>query len=273
MELEQQKADFEKRGVRVATLSYDGQAILQEFASRKKITFPMLSDPQSRVIRQFGILNETIAPDNAFYGIPIPGSYLIDASGKVVEKYFEPDYRERFSAGTVLVRQFGETPGEALGRQETNHLTATYSASAPVIRPGQRISLVVELQLKPKMHVYTPGVQEPYIPISWKGPDSAGWKSEQVTWPAPRILHLPAIDESVPVYEGRVRLVRDLLVVQQKELEPLVKNGQVTLESTLRYQACDDRLCYPPQNLTLRWTLPVEMHDRTRSPEPIRHKF
>ena len=108
MELERDYKLVQKRGLGLAAISYDSVAVLRDFASRKKITFPLLSDPDSRVIRAFGILNESVKPESPQYGIPYPGTYLVDTQGKVVAKYFEQDMRERISAGAILAGRLGE---------------------------------------------------------------------------------------------------------------------------------------------------------------------
>ena len=38
---------FKKRGLGVAALSYDSPEVLKDFASRRHITYPLLSDPES----------------------------------------------------------------------------------------------------------------------------------------------------------------------------------------------------------------------------------
>ena len=60
MELQEKKAEFEKNGLKVASVSYDSVEILKSFADRVGITFPMLANPDSKIIRDFGILNESI---------------------------------------------------------------------------------------------------------------------------------------------------------------------------------------------------------------------
>jgi peroxiredoxin len=42
-------------------------------------TFPLLSDSGSEVIKQYGILNTTVAPNTPTYGIPFPGMFIVDA--------------------------------------------------------------------------------------------------------------------------------------------------------------------------------------------------
>ena len=65
-------------------MSYDSVAVLKNFSDWKHITYPLLSDPDSKTIRSFGILNETVPRDSMAYGIPYPGTYVVDPSGKVV---------------------------------------------------------------------------------------------------------------------------------------------------------------------------------------------
>jgi hypothetical protein len=40
----------------------------------------------------------------------------------------------------------------------------------------------------------------------------------------------------------------------------------------LRYQACDDKVCYPPDTVPVHWTLQVEGHDRERAPAELQRQ-
>ena len=142
-------------------------------------------------------------------------------------------------------------------------------ASDGVIRGGNRFALVLDVDLKEKMHVYSPAVTG-YIPIEWSMEDAPGLTHYDPAYPEGRILHLPAIEESVPVYEGSFRLMRDVMVGQSRELGDLVKDGQLTIRGSLRYQACDDLMCYLPTTVPVEWTVSFEGHDRTRVPEELR---
>lgn len=254
MELQERLAEIQKRGLGVAAISYDSPAVLKNFAGRRGITFPLLADEGSKVIRAFGILNEDVPAGNMATGIPHPGTYIVDRTGRVVAKYFEDDYTERFTASEILVRQYGAAAGAAQQTAETKHLTISSAASTARVRSGQRIALTLDIELKPRMHVYAPGVEGGYIPIEWIMKDA-----HPVTFPASRKLHLPAIKETVPVFEGRFRLMRDFTVPKG------AKPGELVIEGGLRYQACDDRECYIPQTVALKWTLKVEAHDRERA--------
>ncbi len=269
MQLERKRKEFEEHDVRVAAISYDTPELLRHFADRAEIGFPLLSDPESAIIRRFGVLNEDVPSGHQFFGIPHPVELLLGPDRTVREKFHEASYRDRFTAGRVLVRQLGDESGSARATERTAHLKVTSWASDATVRGGNRFALVLDIDLNDKMHVYAPSV-DGYIPIDWRMDDAEGLTNYAVEYPEARMLHLPAIDETVPVYEGSVRLVRDVMVGQSGEIGSLLRDGKLTVRGTLRYQACDDRMCYLPTTVPLEWNIEFEEHDRTRVPETLR---
>ena len=70
---------FADAGAKVYVLSYDEVDALADYKKAHGATFTMLSDPNSEVIRSFGILNTLISEDDhPWYGIPFPGVYVVD---------------------------------------------------------------------------------------------------------------------------------------------------------------------------------------------------
>jgi len=272
VELEKAQHEYTERGIRVAALTYDSVEILENFANRVGITYLLLSDPESAVIRAFDILNDTVPADNRAYGVPFPGSYVVAPDGTVQAKFFEEDFRERYTASSIIVHHFGGESTAAKTVVDTNHLKLTASASNGVVRPGYRVTVELEVALKPGTHVYAPGV-EGYTPIEWSIEESPGWQTLDAVYPESRMLHLPAIQETVPVYEGTFRVVRDVVIAQQRELQPLVNDGKLTLRGSFEYQACDDKICYRPETIPLEWTFQVEQLDRTRVPEELQREY
>jgi len=63
----------------------------------------MLADPQSKIITDFGILNDTIAKDDWHYGMTNPGTYRVNPDGVVQSKYFAQDFTERYFTPTILL--------------------------------------------------------------------------------------------------------------------------------------------------------------------------
>ena len=281
MELQFHAEEFCKRGFNVAAISYDSPEVLKDFATRRNIAFPLLSDADSRAIRAFGILNESIQKDSFVYGVPYPGIYVLDAKGVVTAKYFEEEYAERVTASDILVRQFGATPpaGErtpAANRVEGKHLLVTESTSARYTIGGQKIALILTIEMQPGIHVYAPGVQG-YKPLAWEMlPGPAGLPERlftPVTWPPSRTLHLKAIGETVPVYEKRIRLVREFTVPSDELLRTATSaDGRIALEGIFHYQACDATTCYNPEALPVHFEVQVLRHDTERVPEELRRK-
>ena len=170
----------------------------------------------------------------------------------------------------MLVRELGGAAGGARRQIETDHLTAVATASDEIVRGGNRAALVLDVDLKPKMHVYAPGA-EGYIAIDWTMEPVKGLSQYDVELPPSKTLMLPAINEAAPVYEGRFRLIRDVLIGQPNEIEHLLDaDGKLLVKGALRYQACDDKVCYLPQTIDLEWRFTLEQHDRSRVPEELR---
>lgn len=271
MELEQQRERIRQQGLGVVAISYDSVAVLKNFAERRGIRYPLLSDPDSKVIRAFGILNESV-PSGPFSGIPHPGTYIVDARGVVQAKYFEDDYRQRYTAASILTRQFGATAAEARSSVATKHLKLALGASNADVRSGERITLTIDVDLPSRMHVYAPSVAG-YISIDWQLPDSDAGTAHAAVYPRSKMMRLEAIKETVPVYEDRFRLTRDVAIGADAKIRPLLSaNGELVIRSALRYQACDDTKCYIPETVPLSWTLRVESHDRQRAPAELQRK-
>jgi hypothetical protein len=218
-------------------------------------------------------LNENFPGDHQWYGVPFPGTYLIDEKGTVRAKYFEEDHRERYTASNIIFRQLGLESGETVGEAETSHLKIRYSASDRVLRSGSRTVLILDVILKPGLHVYAPEVTGSYIPIEWKIKPSGAVLPYNIDFPASQNMHLPAVQETLPVYSGTFRLTRDLTIGQGREIRSfLTTDGELAVEGIFRYQACDDKFCYPPKTIPLKWIFGVERHDAQRSPENLRRQ-
>jgi len=271
-DLNRQVEGFRKRGINIASLTYDSTDILRTFAARIGITYSMLADPDSKVIRAFDILNTNAEQGTPRYGIPFPGTYIINQHGIVTAKYFDDDYRERSSAASILTREFGmDGSGDNVAKNvvENTQLKLTYYASDVTLAPGHRTALVLEIDPKPKMHVYAPGVER-YIPIDWQIPQSKGWIAFPAAYPVARQLNLPAIKETVPVYNSHIRVVRDLAIGLDPELASILSADRtLTVEGSFRYQACDDKECFLPKTLPLKWTFQVGRLDTQRVPEAM----
>jgi len=269
--LEQSAPRIRAQGLGLAAISYDSVEILKQFADRAHISFTLLSDADSAVIRRYGILNETVAPGSSQYGIPHPGTYVLDHKGIVTAKYFAEDFRVRDTAASILLRQFGlKLPaGEAV---EGKHASLRAWISTEDYRPGQRITLSLDVSLPRKVHVYAPGVAD-YKPVALTLAESKGFQPDATVYPPSKTVALAAIHERVPEYEGEVHILQTVTLGNAQQVEPLLDgNRQLAIEGQFSYQACDDRQCFVPETVPLKWTVKVLPFDRTRVPADLQRK-
>ena len=269
MELGQNVERIRKEGLGLAAISYDSPAILKDFADRRKITFPLLSDPDSKIIRAFGILNESVKPGTAQYGIPYPGTYIVDPQGKVVSKYFEDDYRERVSISDILAGRYGERVDSANAGVEAKHVRLSTAASTPVAHPGHRILLTLDLDLEPKMHVYAPGVTG-YIPVDWKLEETGAAKVRPVQYPTAQKLRLNPSTRRRWSTRGTCGLTREITFGAENALKPLVSpSGEVVFKGHCATRPATIEKCYVPETVPVEWRFRFEGLDRERVPAEL----
>ena len=271
MQLQSAFPRFEKQAVKLAAISYDSEEILKYFAERHKINYPLLGDPNSKIIEAYGVLNKEATGMQK--GFARPGYFFIDGNGIIREKYFEAKYRERLTGNSLIGKLFPELGQEVTETVEAPHLQLALEQSDATGIPGTRVTLVVEVRLAPDVHVYAPGTKG-YKPIQLLLDPSAQLELKPVDYPASKMLYLPAIKEQVPVFEGTFRIRQEIQVNTGAEFwGSLGRDGKtLTMMGKLEYQACDKTMCYVPTSVPVKWQLQVFPLDRTRAPVDIRHK-
>ena len=273
MQLQNAKQRFEAQGLKLAAISYDSPAILKDFAERHKIEFPLLADPGSQTIRAFNVLNTEAK--GMTKGMAYPGFFYVDANGVIREKYFTPKYTDRLTANNVISKLFPELSAEVTQNVTAPHLQLTLAQSDHSVIPGGRVSLIADIELPPDVHVYSPGVQG-YKPIQMSLRALPGIELQPVVYPNSKVLYLEAIREHVPVFEGKFRISQDLTVMPSKASDAIrslfSKERTILITGDLKYQACDQTVCYPPTSVPVKWQLQVLPLDLKRSPKAIQHK-
>jgi Disulphide bond corrector protein DsbC len=112
--------------------------------------------------------------------------------------------------------------------------------------------------------------------LFFRSAEASGIELAPVTYPVSKDLFLEAIQEHVPVFEGKFRIIQDVTIdfsPASDIVRSLVSEGKtISISGELRYQACDKTVCYPPTSLPVMWSLKVFRLDLNRSPEAIRHQ-
>ena len=216
---------LESNGLRIAAVSYDRLEILQAFAERHGLGFPLLSDRDSAVIRSFGIFNSNIAPELRAHGVPHPVDYLVAPDGMVIRKYFVPNYQHRVTASEVVLREFGAgTGGGAAVTLRGGALTSEIGFSGATAFAGQEIGFYAKFDLQPGWHITT-------VAIAFDHPGIAHQSFE--------------LPEAGP---GLGSLL----------LKFPFEAGRVLLPGKLSFQLCSDSVCEAPETVPFELPLTIE---------------
>lgn len=259
MQLQRHLPEFEAAGIAVFAISYDSTEVLSAFATEFGITYPLLSDAGSEVIRRYGILNTLVGPDESVFGIPYPGSYLTDEAGVVAEKLFYRQYRLRPSTTSVLKDGFGVSLAPENPRAESSapgvRVSVTLGEDALVFQ--QRVPLYVTFDLDPGLHIYAPdsggGMVGTSVTVTAPEDVSVG----PAIVPDGHPLRLEGAEEALLVLDGAVEFAVPLVSTH-------TEGASVTLDIRVAYQACDDRQCFLPQEQTIRLEVPLQGLNRAR---------
>ena len=95
-------AEIEKRGFRIAALSYDSPETLRAFADKREISFTFLSDPKSEVIDLYKLRDPQYPPGNRAYGVPRPIIFILDKNGIIRSKLYEESFKVRPPVSAVI---------------------------------------------------------------------------------------------------------------------------------------------------------------------------
>jgi peroxiredoxin len=95
-------AEIEKRGYRVAGLSYDSPEILQAFSVKRHLTYTLLSDPKSEVIDRYKLRDPQYPPGSRAYGVPRPIMFVLDPQAVIKAKLYEESYKDRPPVTAVI---------------------------------------------------------------------------------------------------------------------------------------------------------------------------
>jgi peroxiredoxin len=93
---------LEKRGYRLASVSYDAPEVLAKFAEKYGVSYALLSDQGSKMIDAFGIRDPQYKENSRAYGVPMPGIFIVDGKGVVRAKLAEEGYKTRPPAEAII---------------------------------------------------------------------------------------------------------------------------------------------------------------------------
>jgi len=264
-ELQSRLPELKKKGIGLAAMTYDSTAILADFSRRRGITFPLLSDSGSATIKAYGLLISTVDPPSTNYGIPFPGTFIVNRPGVVTARFFEEAYQERNTVASILLK-LGD-PGSEIDAQRltTDHLEITTYVSDQVIAPGTLFSIVADITPRSGMHVYAPGKHN-YKVVALRLDAQPLLVVRPLRYPASEIYLFKPLNEGVEVFQKPFRLVQDVALDGSAEARKALASVETfSITGALEYQACSDRVCFISKSVPVTYTVKVRQLDTERA--------
>jgi cytochrome c biogenesis protein CcdA/thiol-disulfide isomerase/thioredoxin len=128
---------------------------------------------------------------------------------------------------------------------------ATPLAGSEGIHAGSDVRLALRVSLPQGFHVQSNKPRDPLLIATELNVDPpAGVSVAEVVFPTPVDLRQAGADQPLAVFE------QSFVVGVRVAVAPGT-TGEIVVPARLRYQACDDKTCFAPTNLTTQWTLRV----------------
>lgn len=127
---------------------------------------------------------------------------------------------------------------------ETLHVSiATSSRQAA----GKKLALFVDVTPKPKIHLYAPGEKDG-LPVALTIDPHPALKPSPPSFPPPQKFFFEPLKLTQLVFSKPFRITQDVALAAPAD-------APLTITGSLRYQACDDSVCYLPKTVPLEWTV------------------
>ncbi|MCX6562491.1 MAG: protein-disulfide reductase DsbD [Candidatus Aminicenantes bacterium] len=124
--------------------------------------------------------------------------------------------------------------------------------AAETFKAGQTYPLTLEVNIRAPYHINSDQPLESFLigtTVDFKTQPGVSYK--KVTFPAAEVKKLELSENPLSIYEGTVRITAEVV------LAPDFKGKELKIEGSLGYQACDDRSCLPPAEVTFSRTVAV----------------
>lgn len=120
------------------------------------------------------------------------------------------------------------------------------------VRAGETTRAALEVRLPAQLHVQSNAPRDPaLIPTELTFTPPAGVRATEIVFPKATDFQQAGVPQPLAVFE------HEFVIGVQFAIAEGTAPGSIDVPGRLRYQACDDKVCYPPQTGEVRWTLTV----------------
>ena len=259
MQLQEKMSAFDALGISVLAISYDEPDALKDFQDAYGITYTLLSDPDSKVIRDYGILNTLIAEDDhPWFGIPFPGTYVTDSQGIITHKFFENNLVLRVGPEELLRAVDGDALSEYMG----NPVSDSADAEPKVFLEGENLAvgvlqhLVCQINVPQGRHLYADPAPQGMIPFTLTLDAQSKLVIRELIRPASEAHTMAGTGEVIQVNHGRVEL--RLPITANAAITSTTEPTMLDLSGEVSWQTCDEDVCDVPRRSRFAFHVPIE---------------
>lgn len=214
--------------------------------------------------------------DHPWYGIPFPGTYVVDGDGVITAKFFENNLFLRASSTQLLRAALGEAIELQPLRERPTDVLVDVTVGEDPIAVGVIHDLVVRFAVPEGLHLYGDPVPHAMVSTGVDFDEDEGLVVRPAEFPATTEHTLAGTGEVLHIFEGDVTI-----------RIPITHNGRslqwrddgsayIAVAGTVRWQACDDDVCHLPQTHRFELEVParaVNMFERERAEGSDRMDF
>lgn len=155
----------------------------------------------------------------------------------------------------VWATAIGQQPQPSTSELATRYLKVKLAPVDKTAAPGERVTLSLDVTPGPKMLVYAPG-QEGYIAVAIEFEPSNDYKAAPARFPASQPYFFAPTNETVKVYNKPFQIAQVVTIASTAALRKrAAAKDTLTITGALKYQACDDLVCYRPDSVPVIWKI------------------
>lgn len=130
------------------------------------------------------------------------------------------------------------------GQTQTQYLKIASISDKSSYKPGEEVRLAVTADIIKPFHINSNKTTDPTLIPTTLTPAASAVTPIGVVYPADKSLKFEFSETEIPVFDGKA----DFGILWK--VPENAKDGPVHLKYSLNFQACDDKVCYPPRTIT-----------------------
>lgn len=140
----------------------------------------------------------------------------------------------------------------AAAQVQKPRLELVASVTPASVAAGARAKATLKVRMPTSVHVQSDKPKDPsLIPTLLTINPPAGVTVERIVYPVPSTLNQEGRSTPLSVFGP------ELVIDVQLAIASTVSAGEMRVPGQLRYQACDERVCFPPARAPVEWVLTV----------------